>query len=401
MSDKLVLPLGLSLSSDIEARADRATPFRARVRWVDPVTKNRSSKSEAFDTRDAAVDWITRMGRAAARGVDPNIATTTLSDYGQANMTLALRGLELKTTDPYLAGWRKRVVPTLGHLPMTMITNGAVDRAVHRWIVDEGSRSTVKNSLAVLVRVMEQAVRDGIIDRNPARVTGWQRQYKLAEDELDDPRALALPDWNALTTLAGALVAQSAGRYQGWGDAVIFEACTAARIGEVAGCRVRDINTDEWIWTVRRQTTPSPGGLVDKNTKGKRAREVPLIDPIRDLVRRRIELAGHAPDARLFTGPKGGRITTATLRDATSWDEVVTELGYEHLKRHGLRHTGLTWMADAGVPMHNLRKIAGHGTLTTTQRYLHPDRQSVTNAGDLLSRHLWSPNGPQLRVISS
>ncbi len=100
-------------------------------------------------------------------------------------------------------------------------------------------------------------------------------------------------------------------------------------------------------------------------------------------------------------GPKGGRITTATLRDATSGDDVVTELGYEQLKRHGLRHTGLTWLADAGVPVHILRKIARHGTLTTTQRYLHPDRQSVTNAGDLLSRHLWSPNGPQLRVISS
>jgi site-specific recombinase XerC len=126
-----------------------------------------------------------------------------------------------------------------------------------------------------------------------------------------------------------------------------------------------------------------------------------LIAPIRALVKRRIELAVNQPDARLFTGPRGGRITTATLRDATSWDEVVTTLGYEHLKRHGLRHTGLTWMADAGVPVHTLRKIAGYGTLTTTQRYLHPDRQSVTNAGDLLARHLWSPNGPQLRVISS
>ena len=70
-----------------------------------------------------------------------------------------------------------------------MVTNGAVDRAVHGWIADECSRSTVNNSLAVLVRVMEQALRDGIIDRNPAGVTGWQREYKLAEDELDDPRA--------------------------------------------------------------------------------------------------------------------------------------------------------------------------------------------------------------------
>lgn len=43
------------------------------------------------------------MERAAARGVDPNTATTTLSDYGQANMKLALRGLEVKTHDRYLA----------------------------------------------------------------------------------------------------------------------------------------------------------------------------------------------------------------------------------------------------------------------------------------------------------
>lgn len=104
--------------------------------------------------------------------------------------------------------------------------------------------------------------------------------------------------------LADALVARSAGRYQGWGDAVIFEACTAARFGEVSGCLVRDINTEDWIWTVCRQTTPSPGelghgqtlpsagGMVDKSTKGKRAREVPLIDGIRGLVTRRIEVAG-------------------------------------------------------------------------------------------------------------
>jgi hypothetical protein len=127
-----------------------------------------------------------------------------------------------------------------------MITNGLVDRAVHGWIADDCTRSTVKNSLAVLVRVMEQAVRDGIVDRNPARVIGWQRNYQRAEDELDDPRALALPDWEALRGLAAALVARSADHFEGWGD------------------------------------------------------------------------------------------------------EVVTQLGYEHLRRLDLRHTGLTWMADAG-----------------------------------------------------
>ncbi|UCA51682.1 tyrosine-type recombinase/integrase [Streptomyces sp. WA6-1-16] len=46
------------------------------------------------------------------------------------------------------------------------------------------------------------------------------------------------------------------------------------------------------------------------------------------------------------------------------------KLGYEHLRRHDLRHTALTWFADAGAPVYVLRRIAGHGSLTTTQRYL-------------------------------
>ncbi|AOS63994.1 tyrosine-type recombinase/integrase [Actinoalloteichus hymeniacidonis] len=92
----------------------------------------------------------------------------------------------------------------------------------------------------------------------------------------------------------------------------------------------------------------------------------------------------------------------AVLRDATHWDDVVAKLGLEHLRRHDLRHTGLTWMADAGVPVHVLRLIAGHGSLSTTQRYLHPDRQSFDDAGAALSAHLTasrSTGGPQLRVV--
>ncbi|MCC3650619.1 site-specific integrase [Streptomyces sp. S07_1.15] len=262
-----------------------------------------------------------------------------------------------------------------------------VDRAVYGWIADECGRSTVKNSLAVLVRVMEQAVRDGIIDSNPARVVGWQQAYKRAENELDDPRSLALPDWDALDKPASALVARSAGEYQGWGDVVRFAACTATRIGEVAGVRAVDIDREHWVWHLCRQTTPGPGGLADKGTKGKRRRVVPILPEIRPLVARRLDAAGRDPMARLFTGPRGGRISTAVLRDATHWDEVVTKLGYEHLRRQDLRHTGLTWMADAGIPLHVL-KIAGHGSLSTTQRYLHPDHRSIDLAGAALSAHL-------------
>ena len=52
-----------------------------------------------------------------------------------------------------------------------------------------------------------------------------------------------------------------------------------------------------------------------------------------------------------------------------------------------------------------LRKIAGHGSLVTTQRYLHPDSQSIAAAGAALSAHLtgmtadWSQSGPKLRLV--
>jgi integrase len=365
---------------------------------VDPASGERKSKSESFEDEEKAEAWFKAMRRAARGGVDPTMATMTLADYGATVMSLAVRGLEIKTLDPYMAGWKLRVVPSLGHIPVRLITNGAADRAVHGWIADECGRSTIRNSIAIMVRVMDQAVRDGLIERNTCRVTGWQSEFKLAEDELDDPRSLALPDWNALDSLANALVDRSRDHFAGWGKVVRFAACTATRIGEVSGVRVKDIDTETWTWDLCRQTTPGPHGLIDKGTKGKRRRKVPIIMDIREMVQERLTVIGDKPMARLFTGPRGGPISTAVIRRATHWDEVVAKLGYEQLRRHDLRHTGLTWMADAGVPIHVLQQIAGHAEITTTQRYLHPSVRSVSDAGQSLSAHILasrSPNGPQ------
>jgi integrase len=150
-----------------------------------------------------------------------------------------------------------------------METRGIAGRRFGLWTwiarrMRVGDSMATRNSLAILVRVMERAVRDGIIDRTRA---GLQRQYRLAEDERDNPRTLALPDWASLVMLADAVVARSADRFAGWGDVVVFAACTAARIGEVSGAQARDINRASWTWTVRRQTTPAPGGLLDKGPR--------------------------------------------------------------------------------------------------------------------------------------
>ncbi|WUX34706.1 hypothetical protein OG367_03705 [Streptomyces anulatus] len=42
-----------------------------------------------------------------------------------------------------------------------------------------------------------------------------------------------------------------------------------------------------------------------------------------------------------------------------------------------------------------LRRIAGHGSPTTTQRYLHPDVRKITAAGAALSAHFSALRAPR------
>jgi integrase len=261
------------------------------------------------------------------------------------------------------------VVPTLGHLPLSLITAGLVDRAIDRWELEYG-RSTVKNTVSALVLVLDEAVRDGLLVRNPAKDRARRRTVgRRSSTEPGSPRDLALPDVATLQRLVAAVM--EAGNHQAWGDAVTLLATTALRISEVAGLQVGDVDLDRGLLQVARQTYPGRGGLVTKETKGRRRRTVPIIEPLREpLVRL---TTGRRADDRLLVGPRGGVITTATLRDATNWDQLVADLGQPGLVRHGLRHTALTWMADAGVNLHILQRVAGHQDPAVTARYLHPD----------------------------
>lgn len=67
---------------------------------------------------------------------------------------------------------------------------------------------------------------------------------------------------------------------------MIILATTALRIAEVSGLRVGDVDLDRWLLHVVRQTYRGRGGLVTKETKGRRRRTVPVIDPLRPTLER-------------------------------------------------------------------------------------------------------------------
>jgi hypothetical protein len=92
-------------------------------------------------------------------------------------------------------------------------------------------------------------------------------------------------------------------------------------------------------------------------------------------------------------------MTDASTFHRSSTALIVQDPAVDRLGRDDPHDADYT---DAGVPVHVLRKIAGHGSLVTTQHYLHPDAQSIADAGIALGAHLtanWSPNGPPLRLV--
>jgi integrase len=84
-------------------------------------------------------------------------------------------------------------------------------------------------------------------------------------------------------------------------------------------------------------------------------------------------------------------ITTGAVRHVTDWGSLVTGLGHSGLRRHDLRHTGATWFANSGVPLHIISDILGHASIETTRAYLHTDDDALIEAAGTLDRYLRRP----------
>lgn len=353
----------------------RGSRIRARVRWTDPFSRERGSRSATVDDDIAAREFFELMRESLNRAIDPLI---TLSDYARSIGDRFLRGIDpTSTASGYRAGLHLRVLPMLGHIRVRDITTGLVDRAIDTWETTH-SRSTLKNTIAALTRLLDEAVRDDFIARNPVR----DRAHRRYRAHVELPHTKLIPGPDDVTRIAEAC----AEIHPSYGDHVMLSAFLAARSSEVGGLLVGDVDWASKVVMIERQCFPGAGGLSIKPPKGRRARRVPIIEPLEQVLRRlTMQRERNLP---LLRGPRGGVITTAALRNATGWDALVASLGFPGLRRHDLRHAGATWFANAGIPIHVVSDILGHASVETTRAYLHTDDSALQNAAARMNQHL-------------
>ena len=54
---------------------------------------------------------------------------------------------------------------------------------------------------------------------------------------------------------------------------------------------------------------------------------------------------------------------------------------------HSTRHTCITRMLEAGVPVHEVKAFAGHKNLSTTEVFITTNMKKMDNCRDALSNH--------------
>ena len=280
---RYVPPVGVPLSKDTLNRSGRV---RARIRWTDSTSHVRRSYSITVNSLGEANSFFEQMESKGRTAIDPLIP---LTDYIEGIGNQFLLGLDpTSTASSYRGGIKLRVIPELGHRPVRNITTGVIDRTIDVWELTCSS-STLKNTIAALTKVLDEAVRDEIITTNHHESHSNPRQAPFSADR-----------GSVSTKDSDAGDGRRIGRCLPVGLRGVWRLRAALRLARCAQLRSRG--------SPRRRHRLGPGASHDRPTalprSGRTPREVdqgPAITRSADL-----KAAGARPETARFVVPRTG-----------------------------------------------------------------------------------------------
>lgn len=197
------------------------------------------------------------------------------------------------------------------------------------------AEGTILRERSLLQAVFQQAIEDGLIDKNPWK--GIERgQYAVRDRVIDDAEQAEL-----LTRLSP--------RFQRW---LLFMLGTGIRLEECRGVKVADIDF------VNR--------LITVTGKGNKTRQVPISADLVPLLRKQI-----TDDGRLWPQTQA-HFRDLLRRACLAWDGGhgrTPRTAIPHVSPHALRHTYGWRYLRGGGDIYALSQILGHASVTVTEKH--------------------------------
>lgn len=269
-------------------------------------------------------------------------------------------------------------------------TKPVTDRDGHRRETRALSDATINRSFRVLRLLLDGAVRDGLIAKNPAAVAERPRVDR------QEARVLSVDEVARIITAAGELDALrlERGGYRTYHRALFAViASTGVRKGEALALRWNDVDFEAGTVAIRGTLSRVDGRLVVSAPKTRASRRVLAPSPrVIDLLRghkaaqdRERELAGDAwiETGHVFTSATGRPIDPRTALRAFTL--AAERAGIDGASIHTLRHSAATAMLEDGVHLRAVSELLGHaGTQITADVYAHLTTTTARKAMDAL-----------------
>lgn len=109
--------------------------------------------------------------------------------------------------------------------------------------------------------------------------------------------------------------------------------------------------------------------------------DVPLVPELGDALRR-LQAAPTSPLGLVFH--QGGR-PISPREDNRHWATLLQVAGVEHIKQHGIRHTVISHLQEAGVDEPTRMAITGHSSVSAHRDYVHVSARHAAQAASVLS----------------
>ena len=270
--------------------------------------------------------------------------------------------LEQTTLSGYKSYLRKHLLPAFGDMNLLEISIDDIQDFMNDR--QELAAKTIRELLVLLRQILEAAVEDNIIPKNPAK----SKRLKNPSAKVTIREAIPLDKFLGIV----AQIVELEERDRRLMALLLF---TGMRRGEVLGMKWEDIDFDNMLINVRRSVTyPSNQPLI-KTPKTKNGfRQIPL-DPVL------ISMLAATAGSKGFIIGGDAPISLTSYRN--TYARIEKQVTLYDATAHIFRHSYLTLLDEADVDSTSLTTIAGHGNDSfTRKRYIHWRVKGILSAGE-------------------
>ncbi|MFZ3595566.1 tyrosine-type recombinase/integrase [Streptomyces sp. BH104] len=324
-----------------------------------------------FETTNDADDWLAEKQTEIRRGdwTDPDAGGVSFQAY--ADTWVKERELSVLTVDLYRRLLDKHLLPTFGDDDLDEITAPRV-RAWRTEQLATGSKVVTAKAYRLLKGIMETAVDDELIRRNPCRIKG------AGAERAAERSTATVAQVDALAEAVGMR----------WRLMVYLGAYGPTRPEELAGLRRRDVDLEALKITVRVAEPERVNGRrapgETKSDAGMRTIYLPAFLE-RELRWHMESYAEEGPDGLVFVGDRGAAFRRSTF--GRHWRKARTAVGLpENFRFYDLRHTGHTLSTRSGATLKDTMVRAGQSSEKAAMIYQHSEEARQQEVAGMLDR---------------